>query len=440
MNCQSDLERVIQQALDEAKHNGADAAEVHVGVDVGFAVTARASDVESLEHENSREFSVTIYHDQRTASASSTDLASTAIKAAVEKACTIAKYAEQDEYTGLAEAGELAYDYPTLDLYHHWPLTPKTAIEKAIAAEQYALALDQRLTQSEGVSISAYDSYHAYGNSHGFMGYYPESSHSFSCAMIAESKKGMQRDYAYTSSRHPADLEDFNAVATRAVENTLQRLDAVKIKTQTCPVLFVPRLAKRLWATLISAISGPNIYRQTSFLCEQMDQAILPAFITIGQRPHIFGAMGSAPYDNDGVKTRDLNYVEDGQLKSYVLGSYSARKLGLKTTGNAGGVFNLAVTYGDDDFAALLKKMHKGLVVVELLGHGVNIVNGNYSRAAVGLWVEDGKIQHAVHEVTIAGNLSEMFKHIVAVGNDVDARGNIHTGSVLIEKMTIAGA
>lgn len=433
------LLHISEDCLKKIKQLGMDQADVSLNQEFGFSVTAREKEVETVEHHQAKGLVVTVYKDQRAGSASSSDLSSQSIHDTINKACTIARYSGQDPFSGLAESALLAYHYPDLELWHPWHLTPSEAIQMAIECEQIALEQDSRITHSEGVTISSYDAFHLYANSHGFSGHYPTSHHQLSCQLVAEEKGQMQREGEYSSARKPNMLEDLGLIAKQAAQKTINRLGAKKIKTQHCPVLFHAPVAKGLVITFIRAISGRSLYTKSSFLLDSLNKTLFPDFIHIYQQPHLLGGMGSAPFDNEGVKTHDIDFVRDGKLLSYVLGSYSARKLGMQTTGNAGGVYNLAISSGDLKLDKLFSQMQTGLFVTELMGQGINLMTGDYSRGAAGYWIENGEIQYPVEEITIAGNLKEMFNTILAVGNDVDIRGNIHTGSILIDKMMIAG-
>lgn len=435
-----ELLQITEDCLKKIKLLGIDQAEVVLNQELGFSVTARENEVETVEHHQAKGIIITVYKDQRTGSASSSDLSSKSIQNAVEKACSIARFSGQDPYSGLAESTHLAYDYPNLELHHHWELTPSEGIQMAIECEQVALEQDKRIIHSEGVSVSTYDSFHVYANSHGFCGYYPTSHHLMSCHLVAEEAGQMQREGEYSSARKPELLEDLSLIAKQAAQKTVSRLGARKIKTQYCPVLFHAPVAKGLLAILVRAISGRSLYTKSTFLLDSLNKIIFPEFVHIYQQPHLLAGMGSAPFDNEGVKTHDIDFVRDGKLLSYVLGSYSARKLGMQTTGNAGGVFNLMITPGELQLTKLFSQMQTGLLVTELMGQGINLMTGDYSRGASGYWIEKGEIQYPVEEITIAGNLKDMFAQILAVGNDIDSRGNIHTGSILIDKMMVAGA
>jgi PmbA protein len=436
---QQEFQNKLSRILEHARHRGMDAAEAYLLTETGFSVTARHAEVETVEHHQAKTLQVTVYQDQRTGAATTSDLSMEAILAAVDKACAIAHYAGQDPYAGLAEPQFLAENYPDLQLYHHWNLTAAQAIDIAIECDTVAREQDSRITDAEGSSVSTYDSFKMYGNTQGFIGCYPQSLQTISCGVVAQSGEKMQRDHEYTTARSAADLDNPVMIAKQAAQKVLQRLDTRRLTTRRCPVIFHAPQAKGLLSSFIGAISGRNLYQKASFLLDSLGKTIFPEFIHIYQEPHLIGGMGSAPFDLEGVRTQDLDYIKDGVLQSYVLGSYSARKLNLQTTGNSGGVFNLGISHNNLDLAALLKKMDTGLLVTELMGQGTNLVTGAYSRGAMGFWVEHGEIQYPVDEITVAGQLQNMFANLVAVANDTDNRGSIRSGSILINEMTIAG-
>jgi PmbA protein len=437
---QNDLESIIQLALDEAKTRGASQAEAAVSQDTGLSVSVRLGEVETLEHQRDRSMGITVYFGQRKGSASTADFTLEAVRATVAKACSIARFTALDACSGLADPGLMAVAPPDLDLAHPWDLPADSAIEIAKACEAAALGVDPRINNSEGASIATHRGLHVYGNSHGFVGGYPTTSHTLSCVVLAGTGDDMQRDYWYTSSRDWRDLESGEAVGRESARRTLARLGPRKLATRRAPVLFVPEIARGLIGHFIAAIRGSSQYRESSFLLGAAGRRVFPAGFSISERPHIPKAMASAPFDEEGVATRDRELVADGVLTGYVLSSYSARKLGLRTTGNAGGSHNLlvapTVTGG---LESLLGRLGTGLVVTELMGQGVNTVTGDYSRGAAGFWVENGVMQYPVAEITIAGNLAAMLAGIVAVGSDVDLRGGVRVGSILLEAMTIAG-
>ncbi len=436
---QGDLEALAALAIQEARRLGASGAEAAVSVSTGLSVTARLGAVETLEYQRDRGMGVTVYRGQRRGSANTGDLKEQAIRDAVAKAFSIAGFTAEDDCAGLPDADELARNVPDLDLCHAWSIEPDAARDLAVACEAAAMGLDKRIGNSEGATLSTHQGLRVFGNSAGFLGGYASSLHSLSCVVVAQDNADMQRDYWYSSVRDWRELEDGEEIGRHAARRALRRLDARKLATRTAPVMFVPELARGLFGHFLGAVRGGSQYRRASFLLDAAGQQIFPSWMSIIERPHIPKALGSAPFDAEGVATRDRTLIDAGVLTGYILSTYSARKLGLKTTGNAGGVHNLIVAGGEDDFDALLRKMHRGLLVTELMGQGVNGVTGDYSRGAAGFWVEDGAIAYPVHEITIAGNLKEMLRQIVAVGRDVDQRGGIRTGSVLLEKMTIAG-
>ncbi|HUL12477.1 MAG TPA: metalloprotease PmbA [Methylococcaceae bacterium] len=430
---------MVAEVIDEAARQGASAAEAGLSMDQGLSVGVRLGEVETIEHHRSQGLGVTVYFGQRKGSASTTDLRTEALRETVAAACRIAQYAAEDEFAGLPDAELLAKEFPDLDLYHPWALDVEPAIALALECENAARGFHPAITNSEGASLNTYQGLRVLGNSLGFLHGYPSSRHSLSCSVIGQSGDSMQRDDWWTVARDAGDLESAVQVGRKAAERTVRRLGARTLSTRQCPVLFAADVAGGLLGHFIGAIRGGNLYRKSSFLLDCLGKPVFPAFIHLHEQPHLRKALGSAPYDSEGVATRPRDLVKDGILQSYVLSTYSARKLGLQTTGNAGGVHNLILDPGELDLAALLKKMGKGLWVTELMGQGVNLVTGDYSRGASGFWVENGEIQDPVEEITIAGNLRDMYLKILAVGNDVDLRGNTRTGSILVEEMTVAG-
>ena len=433
------LKQITQDILQQAQAAGATACAAEVNQGFGQNVTVRLNQVETIEYNRDKGLGVTCYFGQRRGHASTSDLSAAAIRDTVAKALTIAKYTAEDSFAGLPEPEMLAHDIPELDLYHPWELPVEEAIALAQTCEAAALAVDPSINNSEGGSISTQESLFVYGNSLGFLAGYPTSRQGVSCAVIAESEAGMQRDYWYSTARAAGQLQSAAEVGRIAGERTLRRLNARKLKTMQAPVIFEAPIATGLLGNFVSAVSGGNLYRKTSFLLDSLGQTVFAPTVQIVERPHIKQALGSSPFDTEGVATQDREVIRDGVLQGYCLSTYTARKLGMHSTGNAGGCHNLIIESSALDFAALLKKMDTGLVVTELLGQGVNPVTGDYSRGAAGFWVEHGEIQYPVEEITIAGNLKDMFKQIVAVGNDIVVRGSRQSGSILIENMTIAG-
>jgi PmbA protein len=439
------LERLVAELLEEARGQGAETAEAAVSQDAGLSVTVRMGAVETVEHTRDRGLGVTVYFGTRKGSASTTDLSLAAVRDTVRAACNIARHTQEDPCAGLAEADLMAWDPPDLDLYHPWGVSAEQAIALALESEHAARALDPRITNSEGASLNSHAGLHIYGNSHGFTAGYPSSRHSLSCAVLGQEGDGtMQRDYWWTTARAPEDLEPTTEVGRKAAERVLARLGARRLSTRTAPVVFQADVAAGLLRSLIGAIRGPALYRKASFLVDQLGQQIFPAFVHIHESPQLPRGLGSAPFDNEGVATRARDLVTSGVLQGYVLDSYSGRKLGMRTTGNAGGVHNLTIDAASAagqvlDRDGMRRTLGTGLWVTELMGHGVNIVTGDYSRGAAGFWVENGEIAYPVEEITIAGHLREMFRGLQAVGSDVDTRGSTRTGSWLIDRMTIAG-
>jgi PmbA protein len=436
----TDLLALVDVALREARTRGADQAEAAVSVDVGLSVSVRLGEVETVEYQRDRGMGVTVYFGTRKGAASTADLSEDALRETVAKACSIARFTAEDPCAGLADPDTLATAIPNLDLSHPWAIEPEAACELARACESAAMAVDRRITNSDGAGVSSHSGVRAYGNSHGFAAAYPGSLHGISCAVIGVDGEQMQRDYWYSNARDWRELEAAEAVGRRSGERAVARLGARKLATTRAPVLYAPDVARGLIGHFTGAIRGGSQYRRASFLLDAAGQQIFPEWFELCERPHLPKALGSAPFDNEGVATRDRDLVQRGVLAGYLLGTYSARKLGLRSTGNAGGAHNLIVQGRGRDFTGMLAALDRGLLVTELMGQGVNGVTGDYSRGAAGFWVEDGRIAYPVHEITIAGNLKDMYRRIVDVGNDVDLRGGTRTGSILIEEMTIAGS
>ncbi len=433
-----EIKQMSEDVLKVAKNLGASAAEAELSLSIGQNVSVRLSEVENIEYNRDKGMSVTVYFGQQKGHASTSDLTQQALKDTVAAACNIAKYTAKDEFCGLADADLMAKNILDLDLHHPWNISVDEAIVLAKECEAAALSVDARITNSEGASVSTGEGYFAYSNSHGFTGGYPSSRHGVSCSVIAESEDSMQRDYWYSTARASEDIQIAADIGRLAGERAVRRLNSRKISTCQVPVLFEAPLASGLISTLINAISGGSLYRKSSFLLDSLGKQVASPLLNIVENPHLKKGLASSPFDNEGVATQARQLVKEGVLQGYVLGSYSARKLGMKTTGNAGGNHNLIVQSGANDFSGMLKQMGTGLLVTELLGTGVNMVTGDYSRGAAGFWVENGVIIHPVEEITIASNMADMLKMIVGIGTDVVIQGSKQVGSILIERMTVA--
>ncbi|CAM4461170.1 MAG: Metalloprotease PmbA [Legionellaceae bacterium] len=435
----SDWPTLINQVLKNAKALGATDAEISASSSMGFTTAVRLREVETIEFTRSKAAVITVYFGKQKGSASTTDTSYEALNAAVKAACEIAKASGKDEYAGLAKKEQLAFHYSPLDLYHSWTVTPEQAIEIALECEEAALSYDPRIINSEGAALSTHQHHYVYANTLDFYGHYDSTQHSLSCCVIGQQGEEMQRDHSVTMARSAQNLKNANFIGKEVAEKTLKRLGARKLNTQKAPIIFEKTIASSLLSSFIQAIRGGNLYRKSSFLLDHLGKKVFPDFIDIYEEPHLIGGLGSAPFDNEGVSTRNKYFIQQGILENYLLNSYSARKLGLETTGNAGGVYNLSIKTSSDNLSSLLKTMDTGLLVTELMGQGINLVTGDYSRGASGFWVEKGEIQFPVEEITIAGNLGDMFKNIVKVANDIEKQRNIITGSLLIEEMMIAG-
>jgi PmbA protein len=433
------LEAKIEQLLAEASQRGATAAEAGVSASSGLEISVRMGEVETVEHTRDHSLWVTCYFGRRKGSASSSDLTAPALRDAVAQACTIASHTQEDPCAGLAPAELMATDVPDLDLNHPWSLDVEAAVRLAVACEDAARAADPRIVNSEGASLSTHAGLQVYGNTHGFVGGYHSTRHGLSCAVVGKDGDSMQRDHWWTTARAPEDLESPEAVGRRAAERTVARLNGRRLSTREVPVLFRAELAAGLLRGLMSAINGTNLYRKTSFLLDKLGERILPAFVRVSEEPLRPRGLASAPFDGDGVATRAKDFVREGVLASWMLDHYAACRLGLQTTGNAGGARNLTVSMGELDRQGMLRELGTGLYVTELMGQGVNHVTGDYSRGASGFWVENGQIQYPVEEITVAGNMLSMFQGLVAIGNDCDFPGSTTTGSWLIDRMTVAG-
>ncbi len=435
-----DLEYLVQRALEDARNAGAEQAEVAASQDLGLSATARLGDVENLEYTSDRGIWITVYRGSRKGSASTSDFTPTAVREAVDKACSFASYTAVDKFTGLADADRMCADLKDLDLDHPWPLDAGQAIALAIECEAAGRDSDARINNSEGATVATGRGVRAYGNSHGFLGSYAKTSHTVGCALLAGDDGNMQRDYHYSTARDAEELDSVASVGEQAARRTLARLGARKIETRRAPVVFVPELARGFVGHAIGAILGGAQYRKASFLLDAVGEKLFPGFVAIGERPHIPKAAASRAWDAEGVATYDRDIVTDGVLREYMLSSYSARRLGLESTANAGGPQNLVVSANAEGLDELLSSMGTGLLVEELIGQGVNAVTGDYSRGAVGHWVENGEIAYPVNEVTIAGNLRDLYSRVEMIGADRDVRGGIRCGSLLVGEMTVAGA
>lgn len=433
------LAQAVEDLLREARQQGADAAEAAVSAQTGLSVTVRLGETETIEHTSDNGLGITVYFGHRKGSANTTDLRPAAIRESVAAACRIARHTSEDPAAGLADPELLAGDVPDLDLYHPWALDADRAADIARDCEDAARSADPRISNSEGATLYTQGSSFVYGNSNGFVGGYPSSRHSLSCAVIAQQGEEMQRDYWYDSGRLPAELAEPAAIGRRAAERTLARLGGRQLGTRECPVLFRSDVASSLMRSLFGAIRGHAVYRKSTFLLDRVGTQVFPDWVQISEDPLRPRGQASAPFDNEGVATQHRDLITDGVLQGYLLDSYAARKLGLRSTGNAGGVRNARIADSGQSFEELLREMGQGLVVTELMGQGTNPVTGDYSRGAAGFWVEDGEIRHPVDEITVAGNLKDMYRQLLAVGSDNDVPGSIDTGSWLIENMTVAG-
>lgn len=437
---QTRLSQLVQELLDEAKRQGASAAEASVSSDAGLSVNVREGEPETVEFTRDNGLGVTVYFGQRKGSASSSDLSPAAIRETVSAACNFARYTSEDVCSGLADKELMATYLPDLDLYHPWAITPDEAIELALQAEAGGRELDGRIVNSDGASLDTSSGLHIYGNSHGFVGGYPGTRHSISCSLVGEQDGQMQRDYWYTVGCRKQDLESTELVGRKAAERTLARLGARQIPTQQAPVLFQADVAVGLLRSFVNAIRGSALYRKSTFLLDHLNHQVFPEFVRIYEDPLLPRGQASSAFDDEGVATRRQDFVTDGMLSSYVLDTYAARKLGMQTTHNAGGVRNLRIVPGQHDLDGLLHLMGRGLLVTELMGQGVNMVTGDYSRGAAGFWVEGGELRFPVEEITISGNLKTMFLGLQEIGADVERRTSIQTGSWLMDRMTIAGS
>ncbi len=435
----TEYQAMAEHLLEAAKAKGATSAEVDIDKGTGLSVEVRMGKVDKLQHHNDQTVNITVYFGHRKGVASTGDFSRQALDDSLEAACSIARHTSEDEFNGLADREDMATEFPKLDLYHPWELDTEQAIAMALQAETVAREHDSRITNSEGAGVDSFAGLHLYANSYDFMGIRHSTRHSMSCAVVAQEGNSMQRDYWYTVSRVPSLLDSADTVGAEAAQRALRRLHAHSMDTREAPVLFVPRMARGLIEQLLAALSGGAQYRKATFLLDSMGKQVFPDFVRIYEDPFIRQALSSRAYDSEGVACRQRDIIRDGMVQEYFLSSYSARKLGMKTTGSAGGASNILVADTGVSFVDLIQQMGTGLMVTELFGHGVNGITGDYSRGAVGYWIEDGLIKHPVEEVTIAGNMKDMYRGIVGISDDIDERGTIRTGSILIDKMTIAG-
>ncbi len=433
------LQTLVADLLAEARRQGADSAEAAVHQENGLAVTARLGEVETIEHVTEKSLGVTVYRGCCKGSASTQDFSAQAIQETVAAACRIARYTAEDPAAGLADPARMPTQVPDLDLDHPWQLDAVQAGELACACEAAALDYDAKVTNSEGASVQTGAHLFVYGNTHGFVGGYPGTQHSLSCTVLAQDGDEMQRDYWYDTARVPTELADVTAIGQQAAQRSLARLGSRRLPSLRCPVLFRPDMATGLLHSLCGAIQGPALYRQASFLLDALDQQIFPDWVTITEDPLLVRGLASASFDYEGVATQHRALVSDGILRGYILDSYSGRKLNQPTTGNAGGVRNLRIGSTGQDFATLVQQMDRGLIVTELMGQGTNPVTGDYSQGATGFWVEQGEVQYPVSEITIAGNLRDMYRQLQAVGTDNHYPGSTDTGSWLIDGISVAG-
>ncbi|HGS4479987.1 TPA: metalloprotease PmbA [Vibrio cholerae] len=434
-----ELEAAVAKALELAAASS-DAAEVAITKSTGLSVSTRMCEVENVEFNSDGALGITVYRGQRKGSASTSDLSEKAIRQTVLAALDIAQYTSADPYAGPAPKELMVQDILDLDLFHPDEPNPDVAAQIAIAAERAALGYSKKIKQSDGGSYDSHFGIRVYGNSHGLLASYASSRHSISCSVIGEGRNGeMERDYSYTVARHRDDLWTPESVGLQAAENTVSRLDPQKLKTGQFPVMFAADVATGLIGHLVMAISGGNLYRKSSFLLDHLGKTILPTWFNISERPHVMRGLASSPFDSEGVRTQDLEIITDGVLATYLLTSYAARKMNMTPTSHAGGIHNWYVKSTGQNYQQMLKELGTGLLVTEVMGQGVNVVTGDYSRGAAGFWVENGEIKYPVSEITIAGNLKQMLQQIVAVGSDIETRSQIQTGSILIESMKVAG-
>ncbi|MCL1050090.1 metalloprotease PmbA [Shewanella abyssi] len=434
------LQDAVSMALEYAKTLGTSGAEVAISKQQGLSVSTRMKEVETVEFNKDGALGITLFREGCKGSSSTSDLSPAAIKQAVKAADDIARFTSADPYNGLADKSLMATEFTELDLYHPQDISPEELTRISVLAEEAALDTDKRVQTSDGASASAHSSVKVYGNSHGFLHGYCSSRYSLSCVAIGEIDGAMQRDYDYTIARKYSELLAPEWVGASAAKKTAERLGGRKIATTQLPILFSPEIASGLMGHLVGAISGGSIYRKSSFLLDAIDTQVFPDWFSIDEQPQLVGALASSAYDSEGVATQDRKIIDNGRLATYLLTSYSARKLGLKNTGHAGGIYNWTLSSTGQTFDELVKEMGTGLIVTEVMGQGVNSVTGDYSRGAAGFYVENGVILYPVEEITIAGNLKDMYSNIVAVAKDRDLRSSIRTGGILMDKMKIAGS
>ncbi|WP_462169238.1 metalloprotease PmbA [Pseudoalteromonas lipolytica] len=436
----SQVKDAVSEVLEHAKKLGATAAEAAMSSTSGLSVSTRMGEVETIEFNQDGGLGISVYVGNNKGSASTADLNPKTLLTVVEKAIDIAKFTSDDPFNGIADKELLEFAPQDLDLYHPWDVSPEQGIELCHQAEQAALNADERIVNSDGASFSSHQGLRVYGNSHGMIAGYPRTRHSISTMVIGKEGEQMQRDSAYTVARHKDDLNDAAKVGLEAATETLAKLNSQKLGTMKVPVIFRADIANSLFGHLVSAIGGGALYRKSSFLLDSLGTKVFSDCVNISERPHLLKGLASSPFDAEGLKTVDREIIQGGELQTYLLASYAARKLSMVPTGHAGGIHNWLVEQTHADLKALLNTMGTGLLVTELMGQGVNTVTGDYSRGAAGFWVENGEIQYPVSEITIAGNLKDMFKAVVGLGGDIERRGGIQTGSVLIEQMQIAGS
>lgn len=434
-----EIKNKVDDALKLALSYGASSAEIAISRQRGLSVCCRNSEVETVEFNQDGALGISVYRGNQKGSASTSDLSKEALERTVKAACEIARHTSEDQCAGLADKDLLEMQPKDLDLYHPKEISPEQAIELSLRAEQAALDYSDKIVNSDGGAFSGHEGFRVYGNTHGQIVGYPSSRYSMSCCVIAQDNDQMQRDHDYTVSRAFEDMVAPELIGRKSAEASVARLNFRKIETTRAPVIFRADAANSLFGHLVSAIGGGNLYRKSTFFLDRLDTRIMPEHVSIIEKPHLLKGLASSAFDSEGVKTVDRTIVEDGILRSYLLATYSARKLGLKSTGHAGGIHNWMVKPTMGDLDDMVKQMGRGLIVTDLMGQGINIVNGDYSRGASGFWVENGEIQYPVSEITIAANLADIYMNILGCGSDIDKRGNVHTGSILVDNIQIAG-